>query len=257
MVSYVPPKRRWTKADDETLVRLRGEEFKSFKDIGVVLNRGTSACKFRYFTLKKQSEGDGLGLPNEDEQILNLRSLGLSLKDTAARMEKNHQEIADRWVTLKTEGKVPADILAICAQKERTGFTPSQDLEILQLWLMPGATEYQEFTTARLMRRSLADLRIRHAQLVDERGYVYLNMNTPPDDAQTYVDEDTDGGERDWECHLSAPRFEDETDEEEDVAEEADDERDPLHQTMAAPRIEDETDDEDDAEAADDELMEE
>ncbi|KAF1362468.1 hypothetical protein EJ07DRAFT_107154 [Lizonia empirigonia] len=173
-----PPtvRRRWTPVEDTQLMHLRLTEHKTWPEVAAILQRNTKAVQFHYHQLRRAQHSSFEDWnATMDDQIIDGRSRGLSLKEIGVEMDLPYEAIQGRWYELKQQKKVPEDVLAISRRKTEVEWTEKEDSEILKAWV-EGKKDDEIAKTLKLTGKYERDVRERRRQLCREAGPLYRRL---------------------------------------------------------------------------------
>lgn len=168
--------RRWTPVEDTQLIHLRVTEHKTWPEVASVLQRNTAAVQHRYNQLKRAQHSSFEDWDaTMDDQIIDGRGRGLSLKEIGVEMDLPHEAIQGRWYELKQKKKVPEHVLAVWRRKPEVEWTEKEDSEILTAWV-EGKNDDEIAKTLKLTGKYERNVRQRRIQLCKERGPLYMRL---------------------------------------------------------------------------------
>ncbi|KAH7085671.1 hypothetical protein BKA63DRAFT_548763 [Paraphoma chrysanthemicola] len=165
--------RPWTSYDDRLLIQLRELEHKTYPDISIKLDRTIRACQQHYARLVQEREARYFDWTDEiDHDIIEGRRQGLTVKAIATQIATtmngkpiSHHAIEYRWLELKRENKVPADVLAIWTRKADLVWSMEEDDCIVALWTK-GFTDEQIARAGQFKGKGMDDVVKRRRELI-------------------------------------------------------------------------------------------
>jgi hypothetical protein len=126
----------WTPLEERQLLDLHDKDKPPWSQIAEMLSRTQTSCQQRYDKLREERAANLVAwTPSLDQALIDAKSHGLHAQAIAADLEIPVKAVPGRWNQLKSEGRVPEEMLGEPQHKDVEPWTHEQDVQILELYI--------------------------------------------------------------------------------------------------------------------------